>query len=104
MDRVQGPSMDRAVIDLGSDIFAHGQAYVALSRVRTLAEVLLCIFNVACLRLTDSKVLGEYRRLLGLTRYWPFVLMCKIRPLPAPTLLQNPTPFAPPSDPKPGGL
>jgi ATP-dependent exoDNAse (exonuclease V) alpha subunit len=64
--RVQGLSMDRAVIDLGSDIFAHGQAYVALSRVRTLAGVLLCNFNVACLRLTDSKVLGEYRRLLGL--------------------------------------
>jgi ATP-dependent DNA helicase PIF1 len=64
--RVQGLSMDRAVIDLGSDIFAHGQAYVALSRVRTLAEVLLWKFNVACLKLTDPKVLGEYRRLLGL--------------------------------------
>jgi hypothetical protein len=67
--RVQGLSMDREVIDLGSDIFAHGQAYVALSylsRVRTLAGVLLCNFNVACLRLTDSKVLGGYRRLLRL--------------------------------------
>jgi hypothetical protein len=64
--RVQGLSMDRAVNDLGSDIFAHGQAYVALSRVRTLAGVLLYNFNVACLRFTDSKVLGEYRRLLGL--------------------------------------
>jgi ATP-dependent exoDNAse (exonuclease V) alpha subunit len=64
--RDQGLSMDRAVIDLGSDIFAHGQAYMALSRVRTLAGVLLCKFIVACLRLTDSKVLGEYRRLLGL--------------------------------------
>jgi ATP-dependent exoDNAse (exonuclease V) alpha subunit len=64
--RVQGLSMDRAVIDLGSDIFAHGQAYVALSRVRTLAGVLLCNFNVACLKLTGPKVLGEYRRLLGL--------------------------------------
>jgi ATP-dependent exoDNAse (exonuclease V) alpha subunit len=64
--RVQGLSMDRAVIDLGSDIFAHGQAYVALSRVRTLAGVLLSNFHVACLRLTDSKVLGEYRCLLGL--------------------------------------
>ncbi len=29
--RVQGLSMDRAVIDLGTDIFAPGQAYVALS-------------------------------------------------------------------------
>jgi ATP-dependent exoDNAse (exonuclease V) alpha subunit len=36
--RVQGLSMDRAVIDLGSDVFAHGQAYVAFSRVRTLGR------------------------------------------------------------------
>jgi ATP-dependent exoDNAse (exonuclease V) alpha subunit len=64
--RVQGLSMDRAVIDLGSDIIAHGQAYVAFSSVRTLAGVLQCNFNVACLRLTESKVLSEYRRLLGL--------------------------------------
>jgi hypothetical protein len=64
--RVQGLSMDRAVIDLGSDIFAHSQACVALSRVRTLAGVLLSKFNVACLRLTDSKVLGGYHRLLRL--------------------------------------
>jgi hypothetical protein len=26
--QVQGLSMDRAVIDLGSDLFAHGQAYI----------------------------------------------------------------------------
>jgi hypothetical protein len=64
--RVQGLSVDRAVIYLGSDIFAHGQAYVALSRVRTMAGVLLCNFNVACLKLTDPNILGEYRRLLGL--------------------------------------
>jgi ATP-dependent exoDNAse (exonuclease V) alpha subunit len=64
--RVQGFSMDRAVIDLGTDIFAHGQAYVALSRVRSLAGVLLCKINVACLTLPDPEVLAEYCRLLSL--------------------------------------
>ena len=37
--RVQGISLDQAVIDLGKDIFDHGQAYVALSRVRRLDGV-----------------------------------------------------------------
>ena len=39
--KVQGISLDKAVIDLGSDILDHGQAYVALCRVRTLWGVLL---------------------------------------------------------------
>jgi len=64
--RVQKFRMDRAVIDLGSDIFAHGQASVARSIVRTLAGVLLCNFNLACLRFTDPKVLDEYSRLQSL--------------------------------------
>ena len=33
--------MSRAVIDLGPDIFAHGQAYVALGRVRSMDGVML---------------------------------------------------------------
>jgi ATP-dependent exoDNAse (exonuclease V) alpha subunit len=61
--RVQGLSMDRAVIDLGNDIFAHGQAYVALSRARSLAGVLLSNFCEASLKKTSSKVLLEYERL-----------------------------------------
>ena len=35
-NQVQGLSLDKAVIDLGRNVFAHGQAYVALSRVRNL--------------------------------------------------------------------
>jgi ATP-dependent DNA helicase PIF1 len=61
--RVQGLSMDRAVIDLGPDIFAHGQACVALSRVRSLAGVLLSNFCEVSLRKTSAKVLLEYARL-----------------------------------------
>jgi hypothetical protein len=58
-----GLSMDRAVIDLGPDIFAHDQAYVALSRVRSLAGVLLSNFCEVSLRKTSAKVLLEYARL-----------------------------------------
>jgi hypothetical protein len=59
---VQGLSMDRAVIDLGNGIFAHGQAYVALSRVRSLAGVLLSNFCEASFKKTSRKVLLEYER------------------------------------------
>ena len=39
--KVQGLSLDAAVIDLGSQVFEEGMAYVALSRVRTLDGVAL---------------------------------------------------------------
>ena len=39
--KVQGLSLDRAVMDLIIGIFAHGQCYVALSRVRSLQGVML---------------------------------------------------------------
>ena len=39
--KVQGLSLDSAVIDLGPSMFEDGMAYVALSRVHTLDDVVL---------------------------------------------------------------
>ena len=42
--RSQGATLDHAIVDLGSTIFAPGMAYVALSRVRTVDGLLLSNF------------------------------------------------------------
>jgi hypothetical protein len=55
--------MDCAVIDLGRTIFAHGQAYVALSRVRSLDGVSLIGLDGRSLYKADPKVAEEYARL-----------------------------------------
>ena len=55
--------MDRAVIDLGRSIFAAGQAYVALSRVRTLEGVALESLVRESITKVDARVLAEYERL-----------------------------------------
>ena len=52
--KVQGLSLSRAVIGLGPDIFAHGQAYVALSRVRSMDGVML----VGLTRGSSNKIYG----------------------------------------------
>ena len=46
IDKVQGLSLDAAVIDLGPSMFEDGMAYVALSRVRTLDGVGLLRFSI----------------------------------------------------------
>ena len=61
--RVQGVSHDRAIIDLGKSIFAAGQAYVALSRVRSLAGVLLLKLDPQKVQMVDPRVPAEYVRL-----------------------------------------
>ena len=43
--KVQGISLDKAVIDLGSSIFEYGMAYVALSRIRTISGLILVKFD-----------------------------------------------------------
>ncbi len=60
---MQGLISDKAVIDLGRNVFAHGQAYVALSRVRNLEGVMLTGLQRSKLILIDNAVHEEYARL-----------------------------------------
>ncbi len=56
-------SLDKAVIDLGRNVFAHVQAYVALSRMRNLEGVMLTRLQRSKLNLIDNAVHEEYARL-----------------------------------------
>ncbi|GFS54124.1 uncharacterized protein NPIL_651571 [Nephila pilipes] len=53
--KMQGCTVNKAVINLGSNLFADGQAYVALSRLRSLDG--LRIEN--CLKLTGTTPCNE---------------------------------------------
>ena len=55
----QGMTMDNVEIDIGHGVFATGQAYVALSRVRTIDGLYLKRFHPQCV-LSDSTVLDWY--------------------------------------------
>lgn len=60
--KAQGLTLDKAIIDIGSDIFEAGQMYVALSRIKTLEEVFLKEFDINNLKI-NSKVLNYYKEL-----------------------------------------
>ena len=49
--RVQGCTVQKAVVCLGERFFASGQAYVALSRVRNLSDLVLWEFDPSAIHL-----------------------------------------------------
>ncbi|GFT35822.1 ATP-dependent DNA helicase [Nephila pilipes] len=57
VQKMQGCTVDKAVINLGSNLFADGQAYVALSRLRSLDG--LRIEDLDCLKLTGTTPSNE---------------------------------------------
>ena len=58
----QGSTLDSAYIDIGSSVFEYGQAYVALSRVKSLDALYLHAYTRAAIR-AHPKVLEYYESL-----------------------------------------
>ena len=57
--KIQGATLDNAIIDLGSNIFEYGQAYVGLSRVKSLEGLFLEGFNPKRIK-ANPKVIEFY--------------------------------------------
>ena len=60
--KAQGLTLEKAIIDIGKDLFEAGQMYVALSRIRTLEGVYLKEFDINNLKINNS-VLNYYKTL-----------------------------------------
>lgn len=48
--KIQGATLDCALIDIGDDVFEYGQAYVALSRVKSLGSLYVFNLKPSCVR------------------------------------------------------
>ena len=57
--KAQGLSLDSAVLNLGESVFTHGQAYVALSRVRTVEGLIITELDTSKIT-ADPDVLEFY--------------------------------------------
>ena len=60
--KAQGLTLDKAIIDIGKDLFEAGQMYVALSRIKSLEGVYLKEFYIDNLKI-NYKVLNYYKLL-----------------------------------------
>jgi ATP-dependent DNA helicase PIF1 len=61
--KIQGATLDSALVDIGSGIFEYGQAYVALSRVRSLDALYVYDFEPTAFK-AHPKVKEFYKKLL----------------------------------------
>ncbi len=60
----QGKTFERVVVDFSGGTFASGQAYVALSRCRTLAGLVLKQPITKRFIFTDEKIKDFYKKLI----------------------------------------
>ena len=96
----QGASIDAAIIDIGKSTFEYGQAYVALSRVRSLEGLHIYALDVTKIK-THPRVLEFYRGLTAPatapatapTAYEdiPALVATATAPAPAPTAAYDPS-------------
>jgi len=65
--KIQGATLDCALIDIGDDVFEYGQAYVALSRVKSLDSLYVHNLEPSCVR-AHPHVKDYYDTLKGIVK------------------------------------
>ncbi len=87
----QGMSLDSAIIDIGADVFSHSQAYVALSRVRSLESLYLLKFDEKRIRAHPS-ALRFYNTFQKVSRKLPLPY-AKLQPVKKRKIPEEPAIF-----------